>query len=715
MKELQKPGRPGLSVGAAVLAFTLIVVLGGLFPGGSFGGHPPPATASGPSLSLPSRDAVAAARSSLAAGGGPAAGVPWSCHPTGGGASCSAGPGTPRLPTMAPLNPGWSNLSFSPVARALPGGASLVYDAADGYVLLFGGTNGTLKGDTWSFAGGLWTHLHPKNAPSPRYGEAMAYDAPAGYVLLFGGYTGVTAFSDTWSFVSGQWSHLTPATTPAKLVEAMMAYDANDSYVVMFGGLIGPALTSLSHTTYTFFGGNWHVIAPATSPSGRMGGAMAFDALDGWVVLFGGYNATTSSYLGDTWNFTAGHWNNRTTGLAPSPRVRAFGSMAYDAADKAIILFGGQTMGGRHLGDTWSFAHGLWSHPTPAFAPSARLAQGLTAVSATGGVVLFGGERNTGFKFGDTWTYVAGVWKHILPPQPAPRGEAAMAYDEADGYVVLFGGVDTTHAFGDTWTFSGTAWHHLHPSIAPSARSSSAMAYDGADGYVVLFGGQRYSGGQLNDTWTFVAGTWSLLPPPTPGSGVSLPGAALAAMAYDAADGYLLLFGGTNGTGFRSHNIGWTYAFSGGDWTNVTPAISPVNRTLAGMAYDSWDGVVVLFGGEKATPTVFYLNDTWTWAAGVWTNVTAAVAPSVRAAFQITYDENHGYVLLEGGYNGNPTPFGDSWSFVGGVWVKLTPSTPAPPTAIGGIAFDAQTSTVVLFSGLGNVSTQYLDPGTWTY
>ncbi|MCI4349894.1 MAG: hypothetical protein L3K15_00020 [Thermoplasmata archaeon] len=714
MKSRRKAGWSRMFVAGFVVGATVLVLLGGLIPVEAVGLHGGATGATGRASASSGDIALASARASLAVGAGPAGGAPWTCQPRGGGVACSAAAASHPSPLIVPT-PGWSTVAFGPSPRVIPGGSGLVYDAADAYVLLFGGTNGTPKADTWSFAGGLWTHLHPKTAPSPRFGSAMAYDPPAGYVLLFGGYNGVTTFSDTWSFLNGQWTHLTPATTPAKLVEAVAAYDANDSYVVLFGGLVGPALTTFSHATYTFFSGNWHLITPATSPPGRFGAAMAFDVLDGWVVMFGGYNGT-SGYLGDTWNFSAGHWNNRTAGISVAPRARAFSAMAYDNLDKSLILFGGQTSTGAHLGDTWSFARGLWSHQTPAFAPAARLDPGLAAVTGTGGVIMFGGERNTGVMFGDTWTFGSGVWKHVLPPQPSPRAEGIMTYDEADGYVLLFGGLDLGQSYGDTWTFNGILWHKLHPSIAPGARDGAVMAYDGADGYVVLWGGQPHGGvKKFNDTWTFLGGIWRPLPLPSSLSGLVLPGAALATMAYDAADGYLVMFGGINYTGIGTRQLSYTYAFLDGNWTNVTPSVSPPARDLAGMAFDSWDGEIVLFGGENTAPSIHYLNDTWTWAAGTWTNATSPIAPSQREAFQIVYDENHGYVLLTGGFNGGSTPLSDTWSFVGGVWTKLAPSTPAPAVAVAGIAFDAKTSSVVLFGGITNVSTQGFAGTTWVY
>ena len=68
-------------------------------------------------------------------------------------------------------------------------------------------------------------------------------------------------------------------------------------------------------------------------------------------------------------------------------------------------------------------------------------------------------------------------------------------------------------------------------------------------------------------------------------------------MTYDAEDGYALLFGG-EGTGFAYLNDTWTYA--NGNWTNVTSRLSTAPQGSASdlMAYDAADGYVVLYQGK---------------------------------------------------------------------------------------------------------------------
>jgi hypothetical protein len=60
--------------------------------------------------------------------------------------------------------------------------------------------------------------------------------------------------------------------------------------------------------------------------------------------------------------------------------------------------------------------------------------------AATRTVVLFGGQGPHGV-LGDTWTWDGTTWtQQRLAAHPPARSYAAMAYDPAPGTVVLFGG-----------------------------------------------------------------------------------------------------------------------------------------------------------------------------------------------------------------------------------------------------------------------------------
>ncbi len=123
----------------------------------------------------------------------------------------------------------------------------------------------------------------------------------------------------------------------------------------------------------------------------------------------------------------------------------------------------------------------------------------------------------------------------------------------------------------------------------------------------MLFGGTASGVEPLSDTWTWDGTTWTKQAP-----AAHPPGLTSAAMAYDAATGTAVLFGGLSDSGYR----GDTWTWDGTTWTKKrSPEARPHARSDAAMAYDAASGTVVLFGGEDYIigigPT--FRADTWTW------------------------------------------------------------------------------------------------------
>jgi hypothetical protein len=203
---------------------------------------------------------MSAAEAALASGAGPANGTPWSCSSAPSvEAGVQCGPATTAGSGMGPTLPTWTSaVPPVPTARGL---GSMVYDARDGYVLLFGGftASGDLK-DTWKYLGGRWTELSPATSPSVREGAGIAFDTKDNYVVLFGGLSGTAGvLSDTWTWAAGAWTKLAPATHPTARAAPSMTYDAKDGYVVLFGGLA--AGSAAQSDTWKFVGGVWTKLA----------------------------------------------------------------------------------------------------------------------------------------------------------------------------------------------------------------------------------------------------------------------------------------------------------------------------------------------------------------------------------------------------------------------------------------------------------------------
>ena len=76
-------------------------------------------------------------------------------------------------------------------------------------------------------------------------------------------------------------------------------------------------------------------------------------------------------------------------------------------------------------------------------------------------------------------------------------------------------------------------------------------------------------------------------------------------MAYDAATGNVVLFGGST----CCHLFGGTWVWDGSTWTKQASATHPPARYEPSMAYDAAIGTVVLFGGNASRS----FGGTWVW------------------------------------------------------------------------------------------------------
>jgi hypothetical protein len=248
----------------------------------------------------------------------------------------------------------------------------------------------------------------------------------------------------------------------------------------------------------------------------------------------------------------------------------------------------------------------------------------MTFDAARGEVVLFGGNRvlfgdstHPPKMLGDTWTLRGDRWTRAGSAGPAPRAEAAIAYDARRARVVLFGGYDLAsdgrpHRLGDTWEWDGEHWT-LVAVTGPSPRSGAAMAWHSASG-VVLFGG---SGGPLSDAWSWEGTTWRRLElSPTSGRFNTV-------MARDPASGGLFRYGGWDG----QERVADTWGLQDGRWVEVARTGPPArNHAILVSALDR--GSMLLYGGHDGD-AVF--GDLWELKRGRWTALTTA-PPTPRVA-----------------------------------------------------------------------------------
>ena len=230
--------------------------------------------------------------------------------------------------------------SPSPSARS---GHGMVFDAARGKVVVFGGldASGKFLNDMWQWdsTAQTWSPVTPatSSVPLPRANFAIAYDVNRSKIVLYGGnvssaYSNVGIIGDTWEFDSATltWSQI-PADTLVYvgLWGAQAAYDPNLKQVILFGGQPYWGIPE-NGNTYAWSGTAWKMVASTPAPGytynnktgaydctspwgpgpvGRVRLMMATDITRSRVALFGGHTRSCANAdLGDTWEWDGHSW-----------------------------------------------------------------------------------------------------------------------------------------------------------------------------------------------------------------------------------------------------------------------------------------------------------------------------------------------------------------------------------------------------------------------
>jgi hypothetical protein len=312
------------------------------------------------------------------------------------GASTTAGP-THSAPSAA------SPIPTSPPARS---GAALVFDAQSRLTVLFGGHDMAADealNDVWTWDGAKWTRLQSTSHVPPRQTPAAAYDGGRGQIVMFGGEGPGAAFlNDTWTWDGQGWHQQAAGAEPSGRADAVAAYDPAGNRVFMFGGDVGSGFSPRpTDETWTWDGGAWTPQHPAVSPAVRSDAAMAYDGADHALVLFGGLGGISGKdLLADTWTWTGTSWLRSSPKVAPSGREGA--AIAYDAARRQVVLFGGTSDHGPE-NDTWTWDGSRWSEHHPSTSPPAGSWQAAAFDSAMAVVVLVDSQ-------GETWTWDGVTW-----------------------------------------------------------------------------------------------------------------------------------------------------------------------------------------------------------------------------------------------------------------------------------------------------------------
>lgn len=310
---------------------------------------------------------------------------------------------------------------------------------------------------------------------------------------------------------------------------------------------------------------------------------MVYDSESDKIVIFGGWNMSTTPSHQDTWiyNYNKDEYTKRTP--SPAPRRRAEPGIIYDSSRDMIILFGGKenftSTGDRD--DTWTYDYNTntWTELYPVISPSARRGHRMVYDSESDRIILFGGKYGDAMFYGETWVGNPGsnTWQNMSPTiAPQARAFHHMAYDNESDRVILFGGHPggLSDSLYDTWAYdyNTNTWENLtNNANHPPARSCHIMAYDNESDRIVLFGGGILTS-TYADTWLYDynTNTWEQQNPETSPSARCRHEAA-----YDSESDRVIIYGGTTGpwdTGSTLISTGktWAYDVNTNSWEEMT-------------------------------------------------------------------------------------------------------------------------------------------------
>jgi hypothetical protein len=298
----------------------------------------------------------------------------------------------------------------------------------------------------------------PDATPGPRAGHAMAFHGGAAAICLIGGDRAEpeVARERPWFWDGKQWT--------------MRTGDRPDA----------PGVASLV--------------------------ALVSDAAEGSVIAYGGFSVLAPRKYGPPqdalWELDAGlAWRRHpAAGEAPGPRHHH--AMAFDAARRRLVLYGGIDASDGWPTDTWEWDRVRWSRVSTAGGPGERAHHAMTFDAARGQVVLRGGTRRDRVSPTDTWVWNGRLWERAAVDGPGPGDGYRLAYDPSRRVTVLFG--------GETVTWDGRAWMRRAPSGAtPAARTVHALATDPRRERVVLYGGSARTPDNFTDTWEWDGTGWT--------------------------------------------------------------------------------------------------------------------------------------------------------------------------------------------------------------
>jgi hypothetical protein len=323
------------------------------------------------------------------------------------------------------------------------------------------------------------------------------------------------------------------------------------------------------------------------SPADRFGHSAIYNETLDRMVVFGGlagvgYRNNVFVLENASWAPGTQTWTNTMLQDEPgSPQARDHHTSVYDASADRMIVFGGDTAGGRR-NDVWVLGNASstagdteWTNRVPHGAPgspSARETHSAVYDPSTDRMVVFGGTdgaskndlwilRNASGPGGNPeWSLMT-----VTGTPPAARVSHTAVYNSTSERMVVFAGSTAGGRVNDVWVLLNATGEGGEPewiktiadgeSGSPPIRSAHSSVYDIGRDRMITFGG--IDAGRRNDVWvlrnaTDVNGNASWTNTVAQGAGGSPSARQRHTAVFDAGDNRMVMFGGQDDIGLRS-------------------------------------------------------------------------------------------------------------------------------------------------------------------
>lgn len=316
--------------------------------------------------------------------------------------------------------------------------------------------------------------------------------------------------SPSWQ---GVWLEITTGSEPSIRAAHSVIWDSYNNRMIVFGGtsydsqeiglsdvwMYDPALNT------------W--LQGSDAPMTRAAHVAVWDTQNNQMILYGGESYYGSYYYyQDTWTYnpTTDTWTQRADG----PTKRAWATGVWDSVHNQMIMFGGYDHStDSALGDTWAYVPSTDTWVRKADGPGARHAHMAVWNSRDNTMIVFGGRSLTYGEYGwwtDTWIYDPGKDQWYQKADiPSPLAQASAVWDPLHNVVIVFGGETAQDSSnvpaGETWIYDPALdkWIVLDTETQPPARNwlQAVHVWDSLNNQMILFGGNAATG-YLNDLWT---------------------------------------------------------------------------------------------------------------------------------------------------------------------------------------------------------------------